>query len=79
MDNTYKDITDKDINGSTNDRLAEMLEEIADGAMKAAKDNRQPQNVVDIMNKEVVILKESARRLRVKPREIFNDEAFSTL
>lgn len=79
MDNTYKDITDKDINESTNDRLAEMLEEIADGAMKAAKDNRLPQNVVDIMNKEVVILKESASRLRIKPREIFNDEAFSTL
>ena len=76
MDNTYKDITDKDINGSTNDRLAEMLEEIADGAMKAAKDNRLPQNVVDIMNKKVLILKESARRLRIKPRETFNHEAF---
>ena len=77
MNNT---MTDKfnHIHQSSNDQLAEKLDEIVEGAVKAAKDNRLPDSIVETMNEEVAILKEASRRLRIKPPVPFNDEAFST-
>ena len=49
MNNT---MTDKfnHIHQSSNDQLAEKLDVIVEGAVKAAKDNRLPDSIVETMN-----------------------------
>lgn len=57
------DNTYKHIRQAANDLLAKKVDELA---------RRH-------VGEDQEVLLETARRLRVKPREIFNDEAFSTL
>lgn len=66
---------ENDVHNCTNTRLADMLEEIADGAEKAFGqiDNEE---VLEIAKKENKILREAAKRLRIKQHELFNHEAF---
>lgn len=62
-----------DIHNVANARLAEMLEEIADGAEKAFGqiDNEE---VLEIAKHETTILRESAKRLRIPPHPTFHEE-----
>lgn len=53
----------KHIHQATNDTLAKKVDELARRHVGEDKE----------------VLLETARRLRVKPREIFDDEAFSTI
>ena len=67
---------ENDVHNCTNPRLADMLEEIADGAEKAFGqiDNEE---VLGIAKHENTILREAAKRLRIKQHELFNNEQFS--
>ena len=70
------------IHWATNTRLAEMLEETANGALERAKevevDEENREEFLSIVNEEHELLMESARRLRnIDKRPIpFNHEAF---
>lgn len=69
MTDKYED----DIHNCTNPRLADMLEEIANGAEKAFGliDNEE---VLEIAKYENTILRESAKRLRIPPHPTFHEE-----
>jgi hypothetical protein len=69
MTDKYED----DIHNVTSPRLADMLEEIADGAEKAFGqiDNEE---VFEIAKHENTILKQSAKRLRIPPHRTFHEE-----
>lgn len=64
---------ENDVHNRTNPRLADMLEEIADGAEKAFGqiDNEE---VLEIVKHENTILRESAKRLRIPPHPTFHEE-----
>lgn len=68
-----KDKYEDDIHNVTRPRLADMLEEIADGAEKAFGliDNEE---VLEIAKHENKILREAAKRLRIPPHPTFHEE-----
>lgn len=59
---------ENDLHNATNPRLADMLDEVADRMLSA---------LFEKDSIEVTLLRESAKRLRIKQRELFNHETFS--
>lgn len=66
-----------DIHNATNPQLADLLEEIAIGAEKAFGEIEFDKEVLEIAKQENAILREAAKRLRIKKHELFNHEQFS--
>lgn len=68
-----KDKYEDDIHNVTSPRLADMLDEIANGAEKAFGqiDNEE---VLEIAKHENKILREAAKRLRIPPHPTFHEE-----
>ena len=67
---------ENDIHNCTNPRLADLLDEIANGAEIGMKQIELDEEIIEIAKKENKILREAAKRLRIKQHELFNHEAF---
>lgn len=70
-------MTDKyenDIHNCTSPRLADMLDEIADKAESGLKQMELDKEVLDIINQEIAILREAAKRLRIPQHPTFHEE-----
>ena len=65
-----KEKYENDAHNCTNPQLADLLDKIANRAENGMKR-------IEIAELEIEILRESAKRLRIKQRELFNHEAFS--
>ena len=66
------------IYNATDKRLADMLDEIANGAEKGLNQIEISEEILEIMKQENAAIREAARRLRAyQKREIFNDEQFN--
>ena len=61
----------------TNPQLADLLDEIADKASEGLKQIELDKEILDIIKQENAILREAAKRLRIKQHELFNHEQFS--
>ena len=68
---------ENDVHNCTSPRLADMLDEIADKATEGLKQMELDKEVLDIIKQENAILREAAKRLRIKQREMFNSEQFN--
>ena len=62
------------IHQASNDRIADMLEEIAIGAEKAFGEIEFNKEVLEIAKQENAILREAAKRLRIPPYRTFHEE-----
>ena len=68
---------DNDVHNCTNQQLADLLDEIADKASEGLKQIELDKEILDIIKQENAILREAAKRLRIKQHELFNNEQFS--
>lgn len=68
---------ENDVHNCTNPQLADMLDEIANGAESGMKQFELSEEVIEIAKRENKILREAAKRLRIKQHELFNHEQFS--
>jgi hypothetical protein len=67
---------ENDVHNCTNPQLADLLDEIANGAESGMKLIELDEEIIEIAKKENKILREAAKRLRIKQHELFNHEAF---
>lgn len=68
---------ENDVHNCTNPQLADLLDEIADKATEGLKQiELVDKEILDIIKQENAILREAAKRLRIKQHELFNHEAF---
>lgn len=67
---------ENDVHNCTNPQLADLLDEIANGAESGMKQIELDEEIIEIAKKENKILREAAKRLRIKQHELFNHEAF---
>lgn len=68
---------DNDVHNCTNQQLADLLDEIANKAESGLKQMELDKEILDIIKQENAILREAAKRLRIKQHELFNNEQFS--
>ena len=68
---------ENDVHNCTNPQLADLLDEIADKASEGLKQIELDKEILDIIKQENAILREAAKRLRIKQHELFNNEQFS--
>lgn len=68
---------ENDVHNCTNPQLADLLDEIANGAENGMKQFELDEEIIEIAKKENAILREAAKRLRIKQHELFNHEQFS--
>jgi hypothetical protein len=68
---------ENDVHNCTNPQLADLLDEIANKAESGLKQMELDKEVLDIIKQENAILREAAKRLRIKQHELFNHEQFS--
>ena len=68
---------ENDVHNCTNPQLADLLDEIANGAESGMKQIELDEEIIEIAKKENKILREAAKRLRIKQHELFNHEQFS--
>lgn len=68
---------ENDVHNCTNPQLADLLDEIADKATEGLKQIELDKEILDIIKQENAILREAAKRLRIKQHELFNNEQFS--
>lgn len=68
---------ENDMHNCTNPQLADLLDEIADKASEGLKQIELDKEILDIIKQENAILREAAKRLRIKQHELFNHEQFS--
>lgn len=61
----------------TNQQIADLLDEIANKAESGLKQIELDKEILDIIKQENAILREAAKRLRIKQHELFNHEQFS--
>lgn len=70
MKERYED----DLHNATSPRLADMLEEIANGAEKSLNEIEFDEEIIEIIKQENAILREAAKRLRIPPHPTFHEE-----
>lgn len=68
---------ENDVHNCTNPQLADLLDEIANGAENCMKQFELDEEIIEIVKQENAILREAAKRLRIKQRELFNSEQFN--
>lgn len=68
---------ENDVHNCTNQQLADLLDEIANKAESGLKQIELDKEILDIIKQENAILREAAKRLRIKQHELFNHEQFS--
>ena len=68
---------ENDVHNCTNPQLADLLDEIANGAENGMKQFELDEEIIEIAKHENAILREAAKRLRIKQHELFNHEQFS--
>lgn len=65
---------ENDIHNCTSPRLADMLDEIANGAEIGMKQFELDEEIIEIAKKENKVLREAAKRLRIPPHPTFHEE-----
>ena len=65
---------ENDVHNRTNPQLADLLDEIANGAEIGMKQFELDEEIIEIAKKENKVLREAAKRLRIPPHPTFHEE-----
>ena len=68
---------ENDVHNCTSTRLADMLDEIANELEEYLDQVDLDNEIIETAKQEKEILREAAKRLRIKQHELFNHEQFS--
>ena len=68
---------ENDVHNCTNPQLADMLDEIANELEEYLDQVDLDNEIIETAKQEKEILREAAKRLRIKQHELFNNEQFS--
>jgi hypothetical protein len=65
---------ENDVHNCTNQQLADLLDEIANGAESGMKQIELDEEIIEIAKQDIKILREAAKRLRIPPHPTFHEE-----